>query len=100
METKKRPTYDKEFRDGSVAQVLDQKRTPKDVAKSLGIHESTLRNWVTQAKIDRAGGTSTQLSTEERAEFAQLKRDYKRVVQERDILKKATAFFAMEESLR
>ena len=51
-----------------------------------------------QAKVDEAGGTEERLTSDEREELSRLRRENKRVTMERDILKKATAFFAKENS--
>jgi len=60
----------------------------------LGIGETALRRWVEQARIDAGGGESRELSSSERAELAALRRENRRLLLEREILKKATAFFA------
>lgn len=68
-----------------------------EVAKRLDLTETAVRAWVKQADVDE-GRDSTALTTDEKAEMAHLRRELKRVTQERDILKKATAFFAKENS--
>ena len=60
--------------------------------------ESALRNWVKQSKIDRQGGRHGPLTSEEREELNNLRRELKRVQMERDFLKKAATFFAKESS--
>ena len=60
------------------------------VAKELGVYDSTLGNWVRQARGDAVGAPSV----EERAEIRDLKRELDRVSRERDILAKAVAFFS------
>jgi transposase len=62
------------------------------IAKELGISESALRKWVNQAQIDETGSPRGALTTSERQELMQLRRDNKRLQMERDFLKKATAF--------
>ena len=57
--------------------------------------ETALRNWIRQADID-AGNRSDGLTSDERAELARLRRDNRRLQQDVDILKRATAFFANE----
>src|SRR5438309_339774 len=64
------------------------------IAKDLGISDPTLRSWVHQAEID--AGTRDGLTTSERIELAQLRREVRILKQEREILKKAAAFFAKE----
>ena len=66
------------------------------VSKELGLTESAVRNWVMQAAIDRGEGLRGALTTEERQELTQLRREVRQLRMEREILKKATAFFAKE----
>ncbi len=68
------------------------------VGRDLDIHPNVLRNWVKQSEIDAGEGPPDALTTAEKAEVRQLKRDVKRLRMERDFLKKAAAFFAREES--
>ncbi len=63
------------------------------VAKELGIYDSSLGNWVRQAREEAAGAPSA----EERAEIRELKRELERVTRERDILGKATAYFSARD---
>ena len=74
--------------------MLDQRRTVVDVARELGVVEQTLGNWVRQERIDRGEkeGTTSDL----RAENARLNRELRQVRLERDLLKKATAFWVKE----
>ena len=80
-------------RSSPVALVLDEGRTIADVARSLGIGESNLGNWVRQAREEAAGAPTAQ----ERAEIRELKRELERVKRERDILGKATAYFSARD---
>lgn len=68
------------------------------VAERLDLTETAVRAWVKQAEVDEQGGTDEALTTDEKAELARLRREVKRLTMERDILKKATAFFAKENS--
>ena len=65
-------------------------------SRDLGLTESAVRNWVKQAEIDSGGGPPGALTTEEREEFRRLQREVRELRMEREILKKATAFFAKE----
>ncbi len=96
MEKRKRRQFTKEFKAEAVRLVLDQKQSVTQTARDLGIWESSLTAWVKQAKIDRGHGPPGALTTEERAELAQLRRENRTLRMEREILKKATAFFAKE----
>jgi transposase-like protein len=66
------------------------------VAKDLGLTETALRAWVRQADVDRGCDPAGALTTAERTELTDLRRRVKTLEMERDILKKATAFFAKE----
>jgi transposase len=63
------------------------------VAKELGIYDSSLGNWVRQAREQAAGAPTP----EERAEIRELKKELERVTRERDILGKATAYFSARD---
>jgi transposase-like protein len=90
----RRGRYPKEFRRDAAALVIDQHRTLVDVAKELGIVEHTLGNWVRQERVDR--GEKEGLSSTDRGEIARLQRENKQLRLERDLLKKATAFWVKE----
>ena len=98
MERKNRRTFTPEFKAEAVRLVVAEKRTVASVAKSLGIWGTSLTTWVDQAKVDGGGGTQGELTTIERQELAQLRRENRQLKQDRDILKKAAAFFAKESS--
>lgn len=66
------------------------------VAKDLDLTETALRQWVQQAEIDEGRGAEDALTTEEKAELSQLRREVRTLRMERDFLKKAAAFFAKE----
>ncbi len=73
-------------------------RTVTQVAGDLDLTETALREWVKRADIDTGNGPPGALTSDERAELAQLRRDNKRLQMEREILKKAAAFFAKEST--
>ncbi len=91
---RRRRSFSPEFKKDAVAMVLDEGRSIADVARSLGIGETSLGNWVKQARIDR--GEREGLTTSERAELAELRRENARLRMERDLLKRATAFWVKE----
>jgi len=66
------------------------------VARDLDLTESSLRNWVKQAEVDEGRGAEGALTTEEKQELQQLRRENRTLRMERDFLKKAAAFFAKE----
>ena len=69
-----------------------------EVAKDLRISQSCLRNWLAQAEADE-NGSQSGLSTAEKKELAQLRRDKRRLETEVEILKRAAAYFARENVL-
>jgi len=71
-------------------------RSIGQIAKDLDLTETSVRAWVKQAEIDAGEGPADALTSGEREELARLRQENKRLAMERDILKKATAFFAKE----
>jgi transposase len=74
-------------------------RSIKDVSESLGMTPQSLRNWVRQEQVDRHE-RDDGLTTDEREELRRLRRENARLKQERDLLKRAAAFFASETEIR
>ena len=70
----------------------------KQVADELGVSEQTLRDWRRQGDID--AGRAEGLTTDEREELRRLRRENRRLAQEREILKAGAAFFARETDRR
>jgi transposase len=89
-----RRSFTDEFKRDAVALVIDEGRRVIDVARGLGVGEGTLGNWVRQARIDR--GERAGLTTSEKTELAELRRENARLRMERDLLKRATAFWVKE----
>jgi len=96
MERRKRRAYTKEFKVETVRLVLEGGRSVPDVARDLELTESALRLWVHQAQVDAGRGQPGELTTAEREELQRLRREVKTLRLEREILKKAAAFFAKE----
>ena len=92
-----RKKYSKEFKLDAVSLVIEQGYTRTDAAKSLGINHSMLGRWVKEQQQEdgHAFRGNGRLSAEQQ-EIKALKGEVKRLQMERDILKKATAFFAAE----
>ena len=90
--------YPPEFRAEAVRLYVNTDKTLRQVASDLGISVESIRKWVAQTEIDE--GRRDGLTTEERQEVAQLKRRVRILEQEREILKKAAAFFAKENGTR
>src|SRR3954447_17075653 len=88
--------YPEEFKRKLVALVREG-RTPEALSKEFEPSAQAIRNWVTQAERD-AGKREDGLTTTEREELQRLRRDNERLREEREILKKAAAWFAQETS--
>jgi transposase len=86
--------YPPEFRHRAVELARERAKPIGAIAKDLGIAESCLRKWMAQADID--DGHKQGLTTSEKEELSQLRRENRVLRMERDILKKAAAFFAQE----
>ena len=90
MGRRKRPTYSPEFKAEAIRLVRNSSDALTKIARDLGIQPGTLRTWLEATRPPAA----EPLTTDERTELVQLRRDNRRLREERDILKKATAFFA------
>lgn len=94
MGTARRPrNYPPEFKAEAVKLARTSGRSLRQVALDLGISNETLGVWVRE---DQERGVATPLAADERAELAELRRRVKVLETEREILKKAAAFFASE----
>jgi transposase len=92
--------YPPEFRAEAVKVVRGGGAPSAQVARDLGVNAETLRLWVRQADVDGGRRGRDGLTTEERAELARLRRENRVLREEREILKKAAAFFAREGATR
>lgn len=88
------PPYPEEFRREAVKLLRRGDRSIPELARDLGVSEQSLRNWSKQKDIDE--GKRDGLSSEERDELRRLRRENRILTEEREILKKAAAFFASE----
>ena len=91
--------YAPEFKAEAVRLATSGNRSITQTAKDLGVSLETLRKWIKQAQLD-AGERHDGLTTEEREELRRLRREVRILQEEREILKKATAFFAKETDSR
>jgi transposase len=84
-----------EYRDEAVKMVIEGPRPIAEVARDLGINESTLGNWVTKYRDEHPA--SEDLNISDRARLKELEKENRELRMERDFLKKAAAFFAKEQ---
>ena len=93
---RKRRSFSPEFKAEAVRLCKVGDRTIGQVARDLDLTETALREWVTRADVVAGQGPPDALTTAEREELTRLRRENKRLTMEREILKKAAAFFAKE----
>jgi transposase len=98
MAKRKRRVFTTEFKAQTVRLVRESGKSVGAVARELDLAETAVRRWVQQAEVDAGRGRSGALTTEEREELGRLRRENRTLRMERDILKKATAFFAKENA--
>ena len=91
-----RRRFTAEFKRDAVELVRTTGRPIAEIARELGIYDSTLGNWVRQDRID--GGEQDGLSTEEQARLRELERENARLRMERDLLQRTVAFWVKEQS--
>jgi transposase len=95
---RKRRHFTREFKAEAVRLCKAGDRSVGKVAEDLDLTETALRSWVKQAKVDEGDGPPEALTTAEREELSRLRKQVKRLEMEREILKKAAAFFAKEST--
>ncbi len=91
-----RRSFTPEFKGEVVRLVLDEGKSVTGVAKDLDLTASAVSQWVERARADRGKSRRGTLTTDERAELAALRKEVRKLRTQRDILKKAAAFFANE----
>jgi transposase len=91
-----RRRFDEDFKAQAVRLVLDEGKTVGAAARDLDLTETALREWVKRARANRTHGR-TGLTTTEREELARLRKENRELRTEREILKKAAAFFAKHQ---
>ncbi len=101
MATDKKPSrvrrsFTDEFKAGAVRLVIDEGKSVGRAARELDLTESALRMWVERARADRGTGKPGALTTAEREELYRLRKENRILAEEREILKKAAAFFARQ----
>ena len=93
-----RPPYPPEFRAEAVRLAKSSGDSIGQISKDLGISDQTLRNWVNQDDVD--AGRKSGLTSDERARMRELERENRKLREEREILRKAAAFFATQDRAR
>jgi transposase-like protein len=93
---RKRRSFTPEFKAEAVRLCRVGDRSVGQVATDLDLTETALREWVKRADVDAGNGPPGALTTDERNELRELRKRVKRLEMEREILKKAAAFFAKE----
>ena len=96
--TRKRRSFTPEYKAEVVGLVRDGGKAISAVSRDLGLTESSVRKWVERSEVDAGRGDPKVLTTVEREELSQLRRENRQLRMEREILKKATAFFAKEST--
>jgi transposase-like protein len=96
MEKRKRRKFTQEFKEEAARLCKQGDRSIGQVAKDLDLSETALRRWVAQNDVDQGQGAKGALTTVEREELRMLRRRVRTLEEEREILKKAAAFFAKE----
>ena len=94
----KQRRFTKDFENEAVRLALTSGRTQREIAEDLGVGLSTLVRWIGRSRDRAAEGTGGPAETDTAAELKRLRRENGILRQERDILKRATAFFAREGS--
>ena len=96
MKKRARRKFTAEYKAEVVRLIRDGGKTIGEASRDLDLTESAVRHWVTQAGVDAGVGGTGPLTTAERAELVALRREARQLRMEREILKKAAAFFAKE----
>ena len=96
MSKRKLLSYTEEFRQSSAKLAYEPDQPVSKTAENLGVHETTLYGWIAKYYPKRSKRQKIGQADDPYEELKQLKKDFKRVTMERDILKKAAAYFAGE----
>ena len=98
MAKRKRRSFSSEYKAEVVKLIQDGDKSLGQVVRDLDLTETAVRRWVAQSEVDAGRGDGKLLSTDEREELARLRRENRQLRMEREVLKKATAFFAKEST--
>jgi transposase len=92
-----RRSFTDEYKNSAVEFVLDGGRTVAQVARDIGVHETTLGNWVRKEQDARGSEPPRPLGTDERAELEQLREENRQLRMEAEFAKKVAAWFAKDQ---
>ena len=93
-----RRNFSDEYKAGAVALVLKEGKSITQVSKDLDLTASSVGQWVEQARANNGKSSRGTLTTDEKEELAKLRKEVRELRLEREILKKATVFFAKENA--
>ncbi len=96
MARRKRRKFTKEFKAEVVELCERGDRSIGEVSRDLSLTETSVREWVRQAKVDAGRGSDGAFSTAEKEELRKLRREVRQLREDKEILLKAAAFFAKE----
>ena len=96
MSEKKKKIYPSEFKESAIKLVIESGKPAAQVSRELGVNTNTMNTWIRARSISRSKSDRTREVNYHFEEIKKLKKELAQVKQERDILKKATAYFAKE----
>ena len=96
VQRRQRRRFTDEYKAQTVKLVLSGHKTAGQVARDLDLTETAVRHWVNQARVDKGKGPPGALTSAEKEELSRLRKEVHTLRLEREILKKAAAFFAKE----
>ena len=96
MARKARRSFTKEYKAEVVELIRKSGKTVGAICRDLDLTETAVRRWVQQAEVDSGGGPAGALTTAEKEELRRLRREVRTLRMEREVLKKATVFFAKD----
>jgi transposase len=91
-----RKKYTKEFKEGAISLVKEQGYSSREAGKSLGVHGTLVSRWVKEARLQGSPFPGNGTLNAEQLEIRRLQEEVRRLKMEKEILKKAAAFFAQE----
>ena len=96
MGYKRRGVYTPEFKAAAIRLAAEGRKTLTEIAEELGVSRQLLHSWCRNASVEATGTIHGDSVTDKDAEIRRLRREVERLTEEREILKKAAAFFAKE----